>query len=116
ASITSQQTLNTKSTMLAIADAQGRPLLVNPTAGTLGNLGFNFLSGPGSWNLDLNILKRIHVTERWQAELRIDALNAPNNSQFANPTADINNINFGRITGVLPGSARVVVANLRVSF
>src|SRR5205823_4523189 len=100
----------------------GKPVLVNAAPGTLGNLAINYLRGPGAWNLDLNLMKNIAINERFRVELRIDALNAPNNAQFNVPNTaqltnligDINNINFGRITTT--GSARIVVGNLRVNF
>jgi len=115
ANLTSLQGLQAKSTMLAIANAQGQPVLANATPGVLGNLAINFLTGPSIWNLDLNLLKNIMIREGLRLELRIDALNAPNNVQFSNPVSDINNINFGRITST-NGSSRVVVGNLRVTF
>jgi hypothetical protein len=116
ANVTSQQSLNTKTTMLAFANAQNQPVFVNPAPGTMGNMASNFLTGPGHWNLDMNLLKRMAVTERYQVEFRLDALNAPNNVQWSNPTGEINNQNFGRITSVLANSSRVVIANLRVNF
>ena len=53
---------------------------------------------------------------RANLQARLDALNAPNNVQWSNPTGEINNQNFGRITSVLANSSRVVIANLRVNF
>jgi hypothetical protein len=103
-----------RSTLQAIADAQGRLLLVNPVAGTLGNIAPNFLSGPSAFRLDLNLIKRIDLGERRMLELRADAINLTNTPQFGTPNADINSLSFGRITSA--DGERLVVLGLRINF
>ncbi len=114
ASITTAQGIQGRSTMLAIADASGQLLLVNPVPGQLGTLAPRFLTGPGSFRLDLNLIKRIRLTESKELHLRADAINAANTPQFNNPNTDINSLNFGRIGGA--GGNRIIVVGLRVNF
>ena len=44
--------------------------------------------GPGYFNLDMSLVKRIKVNGRVTAELRADAFNATNTPHFANPGRD----------------------------
>jgi hypothetical protein len=82
----------------AIYDANGNPILVNPTPGKIGTLGRNTLVGPGSVSLDVNLIKRVRVTESKNLEFRIDTVNVLNHPNFGNPTTNINSTTFGRIT------------------
>jgi hypothetical protein len=66
--------------------------------GTFGNVRRNSIHGPGINNTDLALLKDVHITERQYFELRLEAFNAFNHTQFKNPTGNINSGNFGRIT------------------
>ncbi|MBZ5607958.1 MAG: carboxypeptidase regulatory-like domain-containing protein [Acidobacteriia bacterium] len=109
--------LRSLSTLKAITDASGNLLLVNPLSGQLGPLAGGILRGPGAKTLNLNVIKRIKVTERITLQLGATADNVTNTPVFADPTTDINNINFGRITstgGLTP--FRVVVLQGRVNF
>src|SRR5947207_11156484 len=63
ANVTNLQSLQGADSNLAIADAQGRIVLANPTPGKLGNMGQNYLEGPGAMNLDENLVKRVRVAE-----------------------------------------------------
>ncbi|MCS7315273.1 MAG: TonB-dependent receptor [Bryobacterales bacterium] len=112
--ITTRNNIAGRSTLRAIADANGRVLLANPAPGTLGNLAPMFLEGPGAFRFDVNLIKRIRVAEGKTLELRADALDVANKPEFGNPTTDINSVNFGRITSA--GANRVVVVGLRFSF
>jgi hypothetical protein len=114
ANITTLQGIRGRSTMLAVADASGRLLLVNPEPGQLGTLAPRFLEGPGSFRLDLNLIKRIRISESKELHLRADAINFTNSPQFGNPDANINSLNFGRISGA--GGSRIVVVGMRLNF
>ncbi len=116
-SITTQQGLRDRSTLRAIADASGNIILVNPTPGTLGTLASNYLEGPGSYRLDINLIKRVRIREEINFELRADFINAFNHAIFGNPVTDINNLNFGRITAH-PANAgnRIIVIGARINF
>jgi hypothetical protein len=114
AQLTTAGGVRARSTLQAIAGPDGNLLLANPVAGTLGTLAPNFLSGPGAFRLDINLIKRIRVAERKTMELRADAINLTNTPQFGTPNADINSLNFGRISGA--SGERLVVLGLRVNF
>jgi hypothetical protein len=65
-----------------------------------GNLGPNFLSGPGYWNVDASIYRTFNISERWKFQLRANATSIMNTPQWGNPSANITSPNFGLITGV----------------
>jgi len=56
--------IRNQSIMMAVTDGSGQMLLVNPQPGQFGLLAPNFFEGPGVFRLDLNLIKRIRVTER----------------------------------------------------
>jgi len=122
ASITTAQGIQSRSGLRAIADETGRLLLVNPVPGQFGTLAPRTIEGPGIFRLDVNLLKRIRITERVEMHLRADAINLTNTPQFGNPDLNINSLTFGRITGtngfseISNGGARIVVLQMRVSF
>jgi hypothetical protein len=117
-------TLRPFSTLRAIA-ANGTPILVNPGPGQLGNLGQNSFTGPGTFRFDVNLIKRIKMTERVVLQLGATAQNLTNTEQFGNPNLNINDLNFGRIAASSPFSnagvgtsspARIVVLQGRITF
>lgn len=114
ANITTLQGVQARSTLLAVADASGKLLLVNPTPGQIGTLAFNYLRNPGTFQFDLNLIKRVKITESKNLEFRADAINFLNHPLFNGPNANINSTSFGRITGA--GGARIMVVTLRVNF
>jgi len=106
--------VSSASTLKAIVGSNGQLLFVNPSPGKLGTLGRNYLNGPSSIGLDLNLVKRIAVREGTTVEIRIDAIDALNHPNFGNPTTDINSTSFGRITSA--SGNRILVGNLRLTF
>ena len=112
--LTTKGNVRSRSTLQAIADQNGAILLVNPVAGTNGNLAPNFLEGPGDFRFDVNLIKRIAAGEGRYIELRFDAIDMTNSPHFGNPNADMNSVNFGRITSATGN--RILVAGLRFSF
>jgi hypothetical protein len=66
--------------------------------GTIGNARRNMFHGPGLNNTDLALEKDFKVDERRYFELRLEAYNAFNHTQFNNPSGDVDSRNFGRIT------------------
>lgn len=66
--------------------------------GTYGNLGRNIFRGPGRANVDFGIHKQFPVTERTALELRIEAFNALNHANFENPSNELTDSDFMRIT------------------
>lgn len=53
-----------------------------PVANTFGNVGRNFLSGPGFFNLDAAISKSVRFTERYNLDLRLEGFGVTNTPQF----------------------------------
>jgi hypothetical protein len=53
-----------------------------PAGKTFGNVGRNFLSGPGFFNLDASLSKSIQFTERCNLDLRLEAFGVTNTPQF----------------------------------
>jgi hypothetical protein len=105
------------STLLAIAGSNGKPILVNSQPGTLGSLPFGYVRGPGAKSLNLNLIKRIKINERFTAQIGATAQNATNTPIFANPTSanlNINSTNFGVITSAT--GARLIVMQGRLTF
>jgi len=47
--------------------------------------GHNAFQGPGFWNLDLGLMKRIDLTERVKLQFRAEFFNALNHTNFENP-------------------------------
>jgi hypothetical protein len=99
---------------MAIADSSGKIIAVNPAPGTLGSLSQTYLEGPGSFRLDVNLIKKIALRKGREIIIRGDAINLLNSPQFDNPDMDINSTNFGRITSA--GGARLVVLAARINF
>ena len=66
---------------------------------------------PGTWNLDLGVYKNTKITERTALQLRLEAYNAFNHSNFAINTgsADISN-GSGLVTGSYYGNRNVQLA------
>jgi hypothetical protein len=57
---------------------------------------YDNLTGPGFTNLDLSLFKRFKINERFQVEGRLEAYNALNEMNWANPTVDVSKSDFGR--------------------
>jgi hypothetical protein len=112
--ITTAQGLQARSTLRAITDASGNPLLVNPTPGVLGSLAPSYFEGPGTFRLDLNVLKRVKIRENLDFQFTANFIDALNTPQWGNPNTDINSLNFGRITGA--GGNRIIVLEGRINF
>jgi hypothetical protein len=94
-----------------------------PAIGTPGNAPRDVVRGPGTNNFDMTIFKNFPVRERANLQLRFEAYNAFNHTQFSgmNTTAQFNpatgqqvNAAFGTLTSAR--GARVGQASLRFSF
>jgi hypothetical protein len=82
-----------------------------PALGTLGNMGaFNVLT-PGSWTLDVSLLRRFRIREGQSLEIRGEAFNITNTYHPGVPSGvgtgmsgiqtALNASNFGQVTGAL---------------
>ena len=98
----------------AIVDPQGNIILSNPLPGQLGSLGMYYVTGPGNYGLDVNLVKRIRIDENRQFELRAVATDLLNKPQWGSPTTDINSTSFGRITSA--SGNRIITIELRINF
>jgi hypothetical protein len=79
---------------------------INPAAFTpppVGSIGLdsprNILVGPGVANANMSLDKRIPITERFNFDVRVDAFNIFNHTQF---TGVENTINFTSLTNPTP--------------
>ncbi len=114
AGLTTAQSLNTRSTLYAIADKSGQLLLVNPDPGVVGNIPLFYATGARSLRFDVNLLKRVRISEGKELEFRIDAIDMLNSPQFGTPEGDINSTTFGRITTATGN--RIIVLGGRINF
>ena len=71
----------------------------------LGNAARTTLFGPGRWNADLALSKRV---ARFQ--FRAEVFNVFNNAQFAVPNTTVGSPLFGRITSTVKSSRQVQLA------
>jgi hypothetical protein len=71
----------------------------NPGAGQIGTLQQTPVSGPGFWNADMALIKRTKISEDTNIELRLEAFNVFNHTNFSvAESQSINSASFGRIT------------------
>jgi outer membrane receptor protein involved in Fe transport len=59
-----------------------------PAASEFGSSPRNGVRGPGSWQMDLSLSKRVGISGRTNLDLRIDAFNLFNIDQYGNPARD----------------------------
>jgi outer membrane receptor protein involved in Fe transport len=86
-----------------------------PAQGTWGNLTRNgSISGPGFWNLDASLVKRLTFGQRVNVELRADAFNLTNTPHFNNPNGTFGQATFGEINSSF--GQRLVRFGARVIF
>jgi hypothetical protein len=114
ATVTTLQGLNAQNNLFAIADSNGKIVLQNAAPGTFGNMGLKWIEGPRRLGLDLDLVKRVRLSEAKTLELRVDAVNVLNHPQFINPVLGLQQANFGRITDATGN--RQFTFNARLSF
>jgi hypothetical protein len=115
AAVTTADALNTAYARFALADSSGNIVLQPAAFGQIGNMGQNWIEGPGSIGLDMNLLKRIRIDETKLFILRLDAVNVLNHPNWGNPTVSLNSANFG-LVGLPTGGNRQFTFNLRLEF
>jgi hypothetical protein len=86
-----------------------------PATKVPGSAGRNSIEQPGYQNWDTSLFKNVRITEKANFQLRFEAFNVFNHTQFgfANSTLGAG---FGSITSVRPGSPRVLQLGGRFSF
>lgn len=81
------------------ADGRANPaFFTHPGAGQVGQLSLTPVDGPGYWNVDTALIKRVRFKERLGLELRLEAFNVFNTTNFSVPnTLNIDDTDFGKI-------------------
>jgi hypothetical protein len=97
-----------------VTDYFNRSVLVSPGGG-FGNLGRNVLRGPRQTRIDLALSKETPLTERMNLELRFEAFNVFNNVNFALPSGDMADSEFGQVTNTV-GGPRTLQLGARIRF
>jgi hypothetical protein len=94
-----------------------------PMNGTFGNLGRNAMSGPGLWQADVALAKRMAVTEQIGIQFRAEVFNVFNRAQYGQPNANLSTPgNFGVITTTVnegatgSGTPRQIQLGVRILF
>ena len=86
-----------------------------PQIGTLGNMGWNTVLGPGYWSLDAALSKEVFRRgENQKAEIRAEAFNLTNSVRLNNPTTVFGTNTFGRILSA--GDPRIMQLALKYFF
>jgi hypothetical protein len=84
---------------------------------TYGSFPRNAMRGPGQTNLDIAISKHFRIREKYDVELRMDAFNVFNHTEFQNPDQSVFTITtptFGQITTTYP--SRILQLALHFAF
>ncbi|MEO7275725.1 MAG: TonB-dependent receptor [Vicinamibacterales bacterium] len=83
--------------------------------GTFGTVGRNSQRGPGYASVDVALFRNIPITGRFRVQLRAEAFNALNHTNFLNPNATVTaGTNFGRILSAY--DPRVIQFGLKLQF
>jgi hypothetical protein len=85
-----------------------------PAYGTFGNAGRNILEGPGYQNVNLAILKQVSLPGRARLQLRAEAFNLLNRTNFDLPDNFFGSPTFGQILSA--GSPRHIQFGARLMF
>lgn len=85
-----------------------------PAAFTFGNSGRNTLRAQAVHRFDMSVFRKFPIRERIYGELRAEAYNVFNVVTYNAPTADVANINFGRVLSAM--GARSMQLSFRVHF
>jgi outer membrane receptor protein involved in Fe transport len=93
--------------LVPISSASGLP--IRP-----GNIASGVVRGPGFVNADVSVGKNFAIFERLQLQLRLDAFNSLNHTNFTSFSTDLTNSAFGRFTNTM--GARVIQLNGRFSW
>jgi hypothetical protein len=80
---------------------------------TYGSLPRNAFRGPGAVNVDMTLAKKFALRENATIELRVDAFNLFNHTNFSNPDTSITDSTFGQISTTAPPRILQVAAHLR---
>jgi hypothetical protein len=85
-----------------------------PPFGSFGNAGRNILEGPGYSNVNLALLKHVPLGASRRLQLRLEAFNLFNRTNFGLPDGFVGSPTFGQITSA--GSPRRMQLGAKVLF
>jgi trimeric autotransporter adhesin len=85
-----------------------------PGPGLFGNAPRNFIIGPGSHNLNMNLSKNVNFNRARGMTIRVQATNVLNSVQFSAIDTVVNSPTFGQVTSVRP--MRSIQLGLRFRF
>jgi hypothetical protein len=89
-------------------DESARSKFSLPGPGEFSDVGRNAFTGPGGFNINLNVTKRFFMPFGHTFEFRMDATNITNTASFGLPTAVVTSATFGRIfNSVVSGSRKI---------
>jgi len=75
------------------------------------------VQGPGYKDLDVSLSKFFSLTERFRVEFKMEAYNLTNTFAGADPSTDVTNSAFGRVTRMASGTkGREMQYNIRIHF
>jgi hypothetical protein len=97
-------------------------------AGTFGSLGRDALRTPGLLSFDVSLDRMFYVTERFHLDVRADAFNVINHTNFSSPSqtgisipgisagvsSALNSTTFGRLTSA--GDPRILQFSMKLIF
>ena len=88
----------------------------NP-AGVWGNTPKGYLFGPGFWNVDASFSRNLNFSGGKRVELRVEAFNLFNHSNWANPTVQVGSTSLtnGRVTNTT-GDPRIMQFAVKYGF
>jgi hypothetical protein len=87
-----------------------------PAPGTLGNVGFNSVVGPGYWTWDEAVSRQFQITEGQRLEIRAEAFNITNSLRRGNPGTNYNQANNFGIIRSSNGGPRIMQFALKYVF
>jgi hypothetical protein len=117
ARVTTVDTLQSAYSNRAIADANGNIIMINPQPGETGSMGLRTFHGPARFELDMNLVKKVQLTEANSLEFRADVVNVLNHPVFGNPNVSINSSgSFGQISSASNGRRFTLGARFNFGF
>ncbi len=79
-----------------------------------GNSGFGVVTGPGKQIIDISARKAFRLSDRFTLRIQADFFNTFNITNFGNPTVNVSDIAYGRISSADPG--RNIQLGTRLTF
>jgi hypothetical protein len=96
-----------------------RAAFASPAPGTLCDLEYRAVEGPGYWDINLAVSRLINFGATQSLELRLESFNLTNNFNWGVPTGtnftNLNNAQFGRIT-TNGGTPRIMQFGIKYAF